>query len=111
MTIRLKFKPQFDKARTKAELERSIFQNLHKVYSSRGEYYENFYNKKEMRIGVNYEKHKPKWKQVKYKNGKTKSSKKISDAFWTAHVYFFPLDLPINIVQHSRHFTVSQSLK
>lgn len=72
-------------------------------------YREEMSGKEKRKFGIHLEKRNPVYKQVKFKNGRTKKTTLISAGYWIASIYSFPVDFPIEITQHSRHFTIKQS--
>lgn len=66
----------------------------------------NPFRERECEIAVNYEKRNPVYKQIKFKNGKTKKTELVRPGHWVAYVYKIPKNWPVKIVQHSRHFTL-----
>lgn len=101
MDIRIKVKPTFwgstGTYRTKTAIEQAIhLWSWKKVFNTGAQ------------IAINYEKHNPVYRQIKFKNGKTKSTKLVQHGYWTAHIYYFDKNLPIKVVQKARNFSIIQ---
>lgn len=54
---------------------------------------------------IHWEKHRPKFKQKKGKDGKT-VSKRMKDGYWVMKTYRFPRDRVLSCKQHTRHFDI-----
>lgn len=54
---------------------------------------------------IHWEKHRPKFKQKKGKDGKT-VSKRTKDGYWVMKTYRFPRDRVLSCKQHTRHFDI-----
>lgn len=54
---------------------------------------------------IHWEKHRPKFKQKKGKDGKT-VSKRIKNGYWVMKTYRFPRDRVLSCKQHTRHFDI-----
>ncbi len=98
MKIYLTIKPILWRAKDKPSLERQIrTANWEKVVRDG------------VQIGINYEKRNPVYRQTKFKNGKTKKTELVRPGCWLAYTYYFEKHLPVKIVQHARHFTITQT--
>ena len=111
MTIRINIKPIVVWGNSKQEIINE-FRSVYNTVSVGGSCYRRITNEfrdEGTMFGFNFEKHNSIVKQTKFKNGKTKKMEVVKRAFWKAYVYRFDKSLPINIIQHARHFTVENN--
>lgn len=118
MTLRIPVKPrimysnsQFSYCRNKKEFEQKIVDNFGLRKNFDGTYSNDSIlnrnrDKPVQKVGINFEKRNPVYKQIKFKNGKTKKTELVSKGFWIAWVYHFPAGLDIKIKQGQRNFTI-----
>lgn len=110
----MKSKDGFRSAANKQEFMERIKANFKiamngSCYTTYLSYRERDHGKKDRKFAIHLEKRNPVNKQTKFKNGKTRRTKRIAAGYWIASIYSFPIDFPVDIVQHARHFTLKQT--
>ena len=112
MELHFKIKPRIVKATSREGLESKIgFYG--RTYGSYGDGYLSCkYNGEECALVVNYEKVNRKTKQIRYKNGKYKSSEVVKEKQWIGYAYYFPISLlkvmNLKVVQNRNNFELKK---
>lgn len=92
MELHFKIKPTIVRARSKEGIDSKYYGKC-LTFSSYGNYRLADYGGEECALVINYVKVNRKTKQLRFKNGKYKSSTVVREKEWIGYVYYFPISL------------------